>query len=351
MQSLEIAENFTTNILTEPNDILKQLHLGISIPILPEFHKYILRDLEHYSAEAIVLVKNIDEDYSEKKTDIVGITVVYGDGSDLLFFGCFGVCDHDAKKIEFLANSLLKYARKNGYKLIRGPINIPTVIFGWGFMEEKSSNELFIGCPVNNPNYQKIFIKNGFHTKFREDRYQMKVLRINPFRLKRYNFNDYIYINPGKEGMYKIKKEFIKLHLINLPLSSKITPKSSQNFDNLVNFIFEFGKEWMMFIIKHKPTNIMAGCGFVIPNPFSRDEKGRLNSASFHSWVVHPKHRRRGISMLMYGASSLYAWKDGFKWGSAPIGSDNVASDNEAKKLGGVKNRTHLILEYRLCNL
>ncbi len=137
MQSLELNKNLTTDILTESNDILKYLNLGISIPILPEFHKCILEDLKLYNAKAITLVKNIDDDYFGGKTDkIVGITVVYGDGSDVLFFGCFRVYDHDAEKIEFLANSLLKYAKENGYNSIRGPINIPTVIFGWGFMVE-----------------------------------------------------------------------------------------------------------------------------------------------------------------------------------------------------------------------
>ncbi len=370
MQSLEIAENFTTNILTEPNDILKQLHLGISIPILPEFHKYILGDLELYNAEAIVLVKNIDEDYFGKKTDkIVGITLVYGDGSDVLFFGCFGVYDHDAEKIEFLANNLLMYAKENGYNSIRGPINIPTVIFGWGFMVEGSRKDVFIGSPINPPIYQEIFFEKGFEILFQEDRYEMPALKMNPhkdMKLIKMGINigdyknnpldtgdyEYLYINPGKEGMRQVKDEFIELYVKYMPPSGQITPKKSDGFDSLVNFIFEFGAEWMMWIVRQKSTGKMVSSGYVIPDVFSKDRNGELNSVSFHAWVVHPEHRRKYLAMIMYGFTSIKA-KDRktpnyIKKGSWPVGAENIANGNAAIKMGGKKDRSHLILEKRL---
>ncbi len=50
----EIAE-----IIEDPEIIIKYVHLGTSLPVLPEFHKYILGDIIGYNAKAIFLRKNI----------------------------------------------------------------------------------------------------------------------------------------------------------------------------------------------------------------------------------------------------------------------------------------------------
>ena len=50
-------------ILKDSNKILDNLHKGISIPILPEFHKYILNDLEIYNAKALIIKKTPEIDY------------------------------------------------------------------------------------------------------------------------------------------------------------------------------------------------------------------------------------------------------------------------------------------------
>jgi len=370
MQKLELQKTniLKTKILTEPNEIILYLNKGISIPILPEFHKYILRDLEIYNAKAIILEKEINEENFRNKTDkIVGITIVYNDGSDTLFFGFFGIYDHNVESIEFLTDSLIQFGKENDYKEIRGPINIPTAIFGWGFMAEGSKKDLFIGSPINPPIYQDIFFKKGFRILFCEDRYEMPALKMDPHKDKKLinlgiNMGDYKnkpfdtgdyeyeYINPGKEGMIKVKEEYIELYEKFMPPSAQITPKTSHNFTNLTNFIFEFGAEWMMWIVRHKSTGKMVANGYVIPDIFSKDKKGELNSISFHAWVVHPEHRRNYIAMIMYGFTSLKG-KDRktphyITRGSWPVGAENIANGNAAKKMGGKKDRSHLILNY-----
>ena len=288
--------------------------------------------------------------------DIVGITLVYEDGSDTLFFGFFGVYDHNPENVEYLADELIEYARKNGYHKIRGPINVPTVIYGWGFMAEGSCKEPFVGCPWNPPIYQRIFAEKGFDVLFEEDRYKMVALKMNPYKLKHrdgtfYDFSDYEIINPGPEGMYECKEDFIRLHREYMPPSAKITPKIANNFKNLVDFIFSYGHHDMMWMVYHKPTDEAIACGYVVPNPFSKSKKrkwaGQWNSLSFHDWVVHPDHRRSGIAMLMYGHTSLQLMspKGSAEWGSFPVGADNVANAKMAQKMLGKKNRTHLILQ------
>lgn len=371
MESIEVRikkNKVTSKILSDPNEILNHLHKGISIPILPEFHKYILRDLTYYKAQAIVLEEEFDDEYFGKKTDtITGMILVYDDGSDILFFGFCGVYDHDPKKIKALVDKLIIHGKENGYRAIRGPINIPTVIFGWGFMIEGSKKDLFIGSPINPPIYQETFFKRGFEVLFQEDRYEMPALRMNPHKdnkLISMGINDgnykenvmdtgnypYEFLNPGKEDMPKYKEEFVSMYQRYMPPSAQITPKTSHNVGNLIDFIFEFGAEWMMWVVRHKETGQMVSNGYVIPDVFSQDKKGEINSISFHSWVVHPEHRRKYLAMFMYGFTSLLG-KDRktphfITKGSWPVGAENTANGNAAKKMGGKKDRSHLILSY-----
>jgi len=108
----------------------------------------------------------------------------------------------------------------------------------------------------------------------------------------------------------------------------------------------------MIWVVYHKPSKKMVASGYVVPNIFHMDNKGRMDSISFHDWVVDPKHRRKGLAMLMYGETSLRGMnrktKNFIKWGSWPVGSENIANKNAAEKMGGIKNRAHLIMEYEL---
>ena len=342
---------FTIRIVDSPSEILKYLHLGISIPILPELRKYILADIKSYRAKALLFENNIETEKFKSTTEKVeGIVLIYDDGGEILFFGYFGIYDHNREKIDFLINQLIKYARVNNYKKIRGPINIPTLIYGWGFMVEGSSKDLFIGTPVNPPIYQKLFFQKDFYIKFEEDRYYVPALKLNPHNLPKYDFTDYEYVNPGKDQIWNIIDGMLSLHIIYQPPSAQITPKKSLNLKSFVDFIFTFGKEWMIWVVYYKPTNEMIACGYVIPNIFHKDKYGRLDSISFHDWVVHPDHRRKGLAILMYGETSLRGinkkTNNFIKWGYWPVGAENKANKSAAEKMGGIKKKSHLILEY-----
>ena len=353
MQKSHLRSDLSTRVITNTEEILKHLQIGISIPILPELHKYILEDIKSYNAKAIILEKNINEKNFKKYTDkVVGVVLVYDDEGETLFFGYFGVYDHDGKKIEFLIDRLIEYAKNNNYKKIRGPINIPTVIYGWGFMVEGSTKDLFIGCPINPPIYQEIFLGKGFHVKFEEERYRVPALKMNPYNLPGYDFTDYEYVNPGKEGIWDVIDDIMSLHIEFQPPSAQITPKKSLNLKFFIDFIFSYGREWMIWVVYHKPTKKIVACGYLIPNIFHGDKKGRMDSVSFHDWVVHPNHRRKGLAMLMYGATSLKGLnrkaKSFYKWGYWPVGSENIANKKATLKMGGIKSKTHLILECEL---
>ena len=361
-------QNLKTNVVSDPKTILDHLHLGISLPILPAHHKYLLKDIEEYNAKAIFLTEEMDKKTFGKKTDqVTGICLVYGDGSETLYFGYFNVLDHAPEKIKFLLEAIITYAEENNFQKIRGPINVPTTIFGWGFMVEGSKKDLFIGSPINPPIYQEEFLENGFNVLFQEDRYEMPALKMDPHKNEKlismginngnykedpFDTGDYPYefCNLDKQGMMGVKGEYLDLFTTYMPPSALISPKSSHSYDQLVDFVFEFGAEWMMWFVREKATQRMVSCGYVIPDPYHLNKKGELNSISFHAWVVHPEHRRNYLAMIMYGFTSLRG-KDRknphyITRGSWPVGADNVANGNAARKMGGKKDRSHLILQY-----
>lgn len=370
LQLLEKEVKLNTKIITKPNKILPYLQLGISLPILPEFEKYILRDLRAYNAKAIVLEMGLDEGMFRHKTDeSVGNVLVYEDGSDTLFFGFFGVYDHEQRKIELLCDELIAYGKSNGFARIRGPINVPTMIFGWGFMAEGSTKDLFIGSPINPPIYQQVFQAKDFEILFQEDRYDMPALKMDPHKNRKLiemginegNWEDnvfdtgeypYEFINYGKDEMLEMIEEYSELYKEFMPPSAQITPNTDHNVKNLIDFIFEFGEKWMMWVVREKKTGNMIANGYVIPDPFHINRKGELDSISFHAWVVHPEHRRQYLAMLMYGFTSLQAKNRKtphyITRGSWPVGAENVANGKAAKKMGGKKDRSHLILEMQL---
>lgn len=339
MNSIESREKFTIQILSDPNEILKYLQIGTSIPIWPEFHENILKDINFFKAKSILLKENGNPS---------GNALIYNHDESILYFGYFGVINDNKRYILILLDNLIKYAKEKNFKLIRGPINIPTIIFGWGFMEEKSLENLFIGKPVNPPIYQELFLKNGFYVKYIEKSWEGRFLSFNPWKIKRYDFSDYEYFNPkDKNELMELKEEFLRINADNMPPSARITPKIGELFENYANFILKYGHNFMFIFLKHKPTGKIVGCGCCLPNPFRKNNKGIYDSLVAYSWAVEKNFRRRGLAMLMYGATSLQAKKLKFRFTSAPIGDNNI-TNKFVEKVNLKSSRTHLILELKL---
>ncbi len=340
MSIIALKNELTIRFLTDKIDILKYLQIGISIPIWQELHKYILKDLEFYQTRSILLLEDGNP---------VGNALIYNDKSDVLYFGYFGVLNHEENKILKLMDEIVKYARKNSFKIIRGPINIPGIIYGWGFMKEGSLGNLFSGNPINPPIYQNLFLKNGFFIKNEQNTWEGFLPRINPWKLKAYDFSDYEYFNPKDiDDFKKYKDIFLKIQEENLPSSARITPSIANVMDNYIEYIFEFGYNFMIFFVRYKPTDEIVACGNYLPNPFRKDNMGNYDSCITYTWAVIPEHRRKGLTMLMYGATSLQAWKKKIRYGGGPMGSNIKTNAGMAKKIGGKIGRTHLILEREL---
>lgn len=330
--------SLTTKIITDPEEILKDLQLGIQIPILPDFYKYILRDFKAFNAKAIISLE-------DKNT--CGFVLLFHANNKLLNFGYFKILDDNPDKISYMIDEIIKYAKLNNFQQIKGPINIPTIIYGWGFMEENSNCSLFACCPLNPPIYQKLFYKKGFKKFLLQYNWEGILPRVNPWRLKEYNFEEYEYFNPKNyEEFNELKSIFLKIQGENLPSSSQVTPNPNLVFESYAEYIFEFGFNFMIFFIRFKPTDQIIACGSFLPNPFRKDNKGNFDSCMVYTWAVEPTHRRKGLAMLMYGATSIQAWKHKIRYGIGPVGSNIKANMELGKKLGASIGRTYVVLEF-----
>ena len=331
---------YSISIIEDPNEILKYLSIGISIPIWADFKKYILYDFKYFDAKSLLL---------KEDGNIKGHCLLYHIGTDLLYFGYFGVISDDRNDTSILLDELIKFAHNNNYRSIIGPINIPAIIFGWGFMEEGSDTSLYIGKPVNPPIYKEMFLASGFKTKFEEGTWEAKIVKINPWKIKKYDFSDYELLNPNnRQELMDLKEDFLEIHARNLPEASRITPNVADLFDNYKDFVLDFGDYFMFSFVKYNPTKEIIASSMCLPNPFRKDDYGNYDSLVGYSWVVDKVHRVKGIGMLMYGSMTIMALQKNFNYCSGPVSMDNENTKKFAKSVDYDLKRRHIILENSL---
>ncbi len=275
-------------------------------------------------------------------TRIIGNVVVYSDNSEILYFGYFGVDKDQEKYIQILINEIKHYAESKKFNLIRGPINIPTIIFGWGFSKEESKSDLFIGKPTTLPIYYKMFLENGFIIKYEELTHETPMYRLNPYKIKKYDFSDYAILFPTdyNDLINNFKDEILRLHAENMPPSAKLNPDISGCFNSYADFVIKYGSNYMFVLVKHIPKQKHVAAATCIPDIFNKQEKGIV----FHSWAVDRDYRRKGLAVLMSGSITLKIWKK-YTWAVGHTGAENRESITAAQKLAQKITRSHLILD------
>jgi len=339
LKSKQTTSMLSIKIEEQPEEILKWLFIGTNLPVWPEFYYYILHDIKALQAKSLLLT-----DYG----NIIGHVLVYNENADILYFGFFGVFNHDSNKIEFLLNELLKYGKQKNFKKIIGPVNIPITIYGWGFMEKDSDANLYIGKPINLPIYQEIFLDKGFSVKTKELSVEGPVLNYGKKILSKFGDENYEVYNPKTwKEVIGFKTNFFKLNA-NLPTESVITPRTKDLYENYVNFIKEYGALFMITFLKYRVTNEIVGCFFCIPNPFRKDETGSYDSYMAFIILVDKKHQGKGLGALLALYSAKKAWENKIRYNSTPMESKAERSIKLTTKFGFKIKRAHLILEYNL---
>ena len=331
--SIELKDN--------PQDILKYLQFGISIPVLKEFHKYILSDLNNFHSISIVLKED------EK---VIGHTLIYDDEKNILYFGFFRIKDHNEKYIRVLLNFVIKYAKEHHFKYIRGPINIPTFIYGWGFMEKGSLKSSFIAKPVNPPIYQEIFLQKGFYVKSKQETWEGSMPLLSDEAIEKYNFKEYeIYQPKDWNEILSYKTNILLLSAQSLSSESQVTPNPQDFFENIFRFVKNYGDLYMLNLLRFKPTGKFVGCLISLPNPLRKNNEGKFDSFIAYSITINKEHRHKGLSMLLFKDVFEKAYKKQIRYLSAPIEISSIEIKNAIVNDGRLLHtRTHLILEFYL---
>ena len=331
-------KSFSIDIIENQEKIIENLHFGTNIPVLPEFYRFILSDFNKFNTKSIIV---------RLEWKIVGHALIYDAGDDILYFGFFRALNHEKNYIEFLINYIHEYAKKNHFKSIQGPINIPTFIFGWGFMEEGSKDDLFVAKPINPPIYQTLFLRRSFKIKSKQGTWEGELPQISTDHIREYDSNEYEIYQP------KNWKEVNRFKIIMLLLSSKslspvsqITPIPHILFDNFLDFGKTYGDLFMAQFLRHRPSREFVGCCLCLPNPFSKNSKGEIDSIVTYTIVINKEHRGKGLGMELLKRTYDIAYTNNIKYMSAPIELSQIESKTIVKdKFHYTQTRIHLIME------
>jgi GNAT superfamily N-acetyltransferase len=321
-------------VVQEPEEIVSLLPMGTNLPLMPEFEKYILFDINHFHARSLVI---------KEKAKPVGHAVIFYIDKKILYFGFFGVAEDARERIELLIDELIAFGRKEGFETLKGPVNVPTIIFGWGFMEEGSSKSQIVHKPVNSPMYPQVFRKKGFSEVLRETSFEGSFDRSTTSFAKVDGFDDYeLVVFETWEEVANIKVEFLKLNVKNLDPRSVVTPSSAVVFDNYLEFIKQYGDPSMMVFTRFKKTSKFIGCLFATPNPFDK------HSCVFFAMVVDKKHRNKGVGWWMMDKLINNCLEIGISSCIGITGNHVKYTKHICEKLGWKAKRTHTVFTYSL---
>jgi len=335
--SVEIFEN--------PTKIIQFLPLGTRLPVEKRLENYILHDLKLYDARSIICFKS---NTTELKP--VGHVLVFNLDKDTLYFGFFGVVQDQQSSISILIRELVKYAKEYGFKRIEGPINIPTIIYGWGFLNEGGDTTPFIGKPINPPIYQKIFIKNNFRVKAVQISREGPISDLQLDNFRGVNLENYeIYQPKTWDEVRSLKYIFLRLFAINMPSNSVLTPEPEKLFDKYLEFLKEFGDLFLLIFVRYKPNDEIVGAIIDFPNIFYNKVYNKYNGIVNFALAINREHRKGHVSLLLGKQMIKNALKNGVSFMSSTYEERNIATDQLTKNyLNHEIRRKHLILEYNM---
>ncbi|MBY9005235.1 MAG: hypothetical protein KGD63_00570 [Candidatus Lokiarchaeota archaeon] len=333
-------------IIEDVDRIMEKIQLGTSIPISENFtfknskssifRDYLYAAFKQYNIKAILLKIN------EK---IIGITIIFNVDFENLYFGFFGVETHTPNRIQFLINNLKKYGKKNNFKFIKGPINIPPIIFGFGFLAKSEDTKSYIGRPINSLNYYKKFMDNRFYPKHRLDTYFFRLIKIDLNCLD-YDFREYKFLNLRENELSLYREKILLLHLSNMPNFTQITPNPQKNAQLIYNYLIDNIESCNIWIIKHKSSNDIIGCGYSVTDPITKD------IISFEQFIIKKSYQGKGLAIFMSFKIMNHLLKyDKFKIlnGMMSIEYNNKKMINFCKKyLNALKRRRYFVFEYKI---
>lgn len=325
--AIEKGIEIEVEFLTDPNEIYANLSLGTNLPIKTELKKYIMWEIRHMNIKSIVLHGDDNE--------IIGHSCIYHcDGT--MYFGFFAVNNSEPNLIKHLVDLIINIARERNCSSIKGPINLPQIIYGYGFPRVDSSKKVAAGTPYSDPVYLETFRDMGFSTWHEIRWYHVPIVK-TPMKK----------IWPAKVADFEKldwMEPFIDIQARCFPPSAKLTPGRTMNAYKMnLDLVRKYGHP--DFIEMSYDGDRLIGTGYVTPNVFDLNDAGKCKSIILMGAAVEPEYRRKKVvsSMLLPFFNKCKDW--GMTHAEYLVGADNEGSIAAAKAFGGNLIRTYEILE------
>ena len=320
--------------------IFYNLKYGINLPVKKEFKDYVIPELENLNAKAIYILTENDRK--------IGHCLFYK-FDNILYFGFFSFKYKNKIIGKAIIENLIKIAKEEKCNIIRGPINLPPYIYGFGFSEEGSDPSIFCGTPYTDPSYIELFKNEGFELWHRLLWLRVEIKSKLPYEkvwdIKNPDLNSDDWIDP-----------FLELQAKYFPESARITPKRNKEVVlAALKFLKKYGSNKFIYLA-YDNNNKLIGLGYAMPNPFDLKQLKtiditqtcRTNSALLFGGVVDPEYQKHKIMFQIFGEFFDYCLSSGIKIGECVLGEDNIASKTLLEKLGGNVVRKYQILQKRI---
>lgn len=304
---------------------------GTNLPVRGDFRQYIEFEFNHLCVHQIVAT--IDH-------DIAGHMILFKEkGKDILYFGFFGANKSNLKNItHYLIDYMIDCARKSKCTRIRGPINLPTTIFGWGFYESGDTS-IASGTPYTNPAYIDIFKEAGFKTWHTILWFKLPTIDVKSncqYEVMNADFENKDWALPC-----------IKLQERLFPESARLTPgRTMEAFDMNLKFMESYGYKECVY--RAYDQGRLVGMAYCTPNPYDLDENGKCKSALLMGAATEPEYQNKGLLKDLFKVFWQNCKRLGITHGEYLVGADNAPSIAVVKGIGGKLNRTYHIMEYQI---
>ncbi|MFX1400949.1 MAG: GNAT family N-acetyltransferase [Promethearchaeota archaeon] len=328
--------SWSVKLIDDPYEVLNYLQVGINIPVLEEFKEFILYDLNAFPSKSLLIMEN---------DKITGHMLLFHDDSDTLYFGFFGTINIDKDLVEFMIQYLKDYAKENHFHYIRGPINIPTIIYGWGFMGKNSIERQHRAKPVTPPLYLEMFLEHNFYIKTEEVSWEGDISQVD---LNQYNVSDETLDNfdlidlQSWEDLDKYTTTILRLNKENMPSESILTPSLERVVMNYMNFFRHFGDFYMVTFVQEKRTEKVVGYISCLPDPFDNE------AFCIFTLVIDKEYRSKGLAWYLTRRALEKVRAHNLCYMSAPIEKNNKITQLMCKSLGLQLLRSHIIVECKI---
>lgn len=322
-------------IIEEPEQIYKNLHYGINLPVTEDLKIYILNEIRALNIKSLLLKND--------QGSVIGHTILYQfDG--IQYFGFFNVNNGIQIHIELLISEIIQEAKRNECNSIRGPMNPPPEIYGWGFSEKGCDSSIFATAPFNKDDIKFIdaFQNKGFEFWHRIVHYTLPYAKFS--RKSAWKISNADFSHPENW-----LKECFELQMREFPESAQITPNREAVAEDYMKFIAQFGKEdHVQYIRDPENGGKMVGLMYVTPNCFDLDENGKTKAVLVNGAAIDKEYQNNHMVMELLGSISEAVAKEGINSGETIIEENNIRSRKGAEKAGGRLNRSHVVLELKL---